>query len=510
IRALEKSNISTFAGNEKGFQDGTDAKFDTPAGLAIWGEKLLVADSGNRRIRVVEPDGRVWTLAGDGTQRLKDGLLSESAFVNPTAIAVGIAGEIYVADGNAIRVIGRRFLPIVETISNDRRGFADGSLKSAKFNRPSGLAIDKRGNLFVADSDNQLVRVFTGQELGKRVLETEFDNVQVQAKEFRKMSPPRWTYDPPDNRREIAGTLGEIRGEIDGEDSQAWFHNGLDIVGGYGEIARFIRNEKVLRPKAVDNFNTVRELIRMPTLGYIHIRLGRDSDGKPFGDSRFQFSLDKEGEATGVRVPRGTKFKAGEAIGTLNRYNHVHLIAGRSGREMNALNALVLPKAADSRVPKIESVSLFDPNWNEIETGNGTERINLQGKIRIVVRAFDQMDGNASRRKLGLYKLGYQLFDDDENPIRGFEKPNWTIRFDKTPGNDSVGLVYAKGSRSGATGETVFNYIVTNEVSGRNRRESFFDTDSLQKGNFKLRVFAADFFGNIASEDISFSREKID
>ncbi|MBK8304160.1 MAG: hypothetical protein IPK98_12435 [Chloracidobacterium sp.] len=55
---------------------------------------------------------------------------------------------------------------------------------------------------------------------------------------------------------------------------QVWFHNGLDIAGAYGETARFVRDEKVLRPIAAENFGTLRELIRMPTLGYIHIRLG--------------------------------------------------------------------------------------------------------------------------------------------------------------------------------------------------------------------------------------------
>lgn len=508
IRMIADGKVSTLAGSEKGFADGPAAKFDTPAGMTVLGDgRLLVADSGNSRIRVVETDGRVWTLAGDGTQRLKDGLFSDAAFIDPTALAVGNSGEIYVADGNAIRVIGRRFIPVIETISNNQRGFQDGSLRHAKFNRPSGLAADKNGNLFVADSDNQLVRVFTGEGLGTNVSETDFDEAQVSAKEFRKISEPRWTYEPPEKEREIAGTLGEIRGKIKGEYSQAWFHNGLDIVGGYGETARFIRDEKVLRPNAVENFETVRELIRMPTLGYIHIRLGRDSNSKPFDDERFQFSFGDEDKPNGVRIRRGTKFKAGDAIGTLNKYNHVHLIAGRSGREMNALDALILPKASDKRPPKIEGVSLFDEKWNEIETGKGNERISLKGKVRIVIRAFDQMDGNAERRKLGLYKVGYQLFDEDEKPLEKFENPNWTIKFDKTPENSTARLVYAEGSQSGATGETVFNYIATNEVSGRKGRESFLDAGKLKKGNYVLRIFAADFFGNTASEDIKFSRQ---
>ena len=117
------------------------------------------------------------------------------------------------------------------------------------------------------------------------------------------------------------------------------------------------------------------------------------------------------------------------------------------------------------------------------------------------------MDGNAARRKLGLYKVGYQLFDEDEMPAKDFEEPKWTIRFDKTPENNAVNLVYAEGSQSGATGETIFNYIATNEVSGRIQREGFFDVGKIESGNYTLRIFAADFFGNQASEDIKFSKQ---
>jgi len=357
--------------------------------------------------------------------------------------------------------------------------------------------------LFVADSANQLVRTFTGKDIGTTVSLANFDKVQLSSAEFRKVGKPRWTYDPPKNVREIAGTLGEIRGEIKDEKSRAWFHNGLDIAGGYGETARFIRDEKVLRPIAIQNFQTTRELLRMPTIGYIHIRLGRDVRQVPFKDERFQFSYEGD-ELKNVRIPRGAKFKAGEAIGTLNTFNHVHLIAGRSGREMNALDALVLPDASDSRLPKIEKVTLFDEKWNEIETEKGKTRIKLKGKIRIVVRAFDQMDGNAERRKLGLFKIGYQVLNDGGNSATGLSKPEWNIKFDKTPENTAVNFVYAKGSKSGATGETVFNYIATNEVSGRIAKENFLDTEKFSKGNYILRVLVADFFGNVASEDIEF------
>lgn len=239
----------------------------------------------------------------------------------------------------------------------------------------------------------------------------------------------------------------------------------------------------------------------MPTLGYIHIRLGRDKDGKLFDDKRFQFAFDDNGKPNGVRVPRGAKFEAGDRVGTLNAMNHVHLIAGRSGAEMNALDALLLPNIADTVAPKIEKVSLFDENWREIETQKTNERIKLHGKTRIVVRAFDQMDGNAERRKLSVYQLGYQVLQGETLIM---DKKS-AISFARLPDANAVKFVYAVGSKSGATGETIFNYIASNEVNGDFHKEDFFDADKLESGNYILRVFAADFFGNQASQDIEIS-----
>src|SRR5690606_9486624 len=273
IRVLENGVVSTVAGSSRGFADGigASAQFDTPLGLAMWGERLLVADAGNRRIRVVEPDGRVWTLAGNGGSDRVDGFPLQASFVRPTAVAVGPDGAIYIADGNAIRVIGRRSFAFVETIAGGTgRGFRDGDPLTAQFNRPSGLAFDSEGRLLVADSDNGLIRVFDFEgSPGK----TESPKPRTYtAEQFRELQPPRWPYDPPEAKRDIAGTLGEIRGEIKDENSQVWFHNGLDIAGGYGETARFVRDEKVLDPMSAQNFGTLRELLRMPTVGYIHIR----------------------------------------------------------------------------------------------------------------------------------------------------------------------------------------------------------------------------------------------
>ena len=502
IRVIENGNVTTLAGSSQGFADGggEQAKFDTPCGIAVTKqENVIVADFGNRRLRIVEPNGSVTTGAGNGKQKSVDGLLSQAEFVAPLAVTIDNSGAIYIADGNSIRVIGRKIFPLIETISAIGRGFADGNLANSRFNRPSGLATDEHGNLFVADAENQTVRVMTGENSGRAAAAEQIAKLSYTPEEFRVLQPPRWTFNPPEARRDVAGTLGEIRGEL-ADGKNVWFHNGLDIAGNYGETARFVRDEKVLRPDAVQNFGSLRELLRLPTMGYIHIRLGRDKDGKLFADGRFQFSRDAAGKLDGVRVPRGAKFAAGEAVGTLNSLNHVHLIAGRTGAEMNALDALIFPNITDKVPPTIEQVALFDETWSPLETQTTNGRIKFNGKIRIVVRAFDQMDGGASRRKLGVYKLGYQILREDQTPLTTMK---WTISFEKMPDEDFVSLVYARGSKAGYTPETIFDYIVTNEVSGEAGRENFFDAGGLENGNYILRVAAADFFGNIANRDVN-------
>src|SRR5690606_865483 len=80
-RISSEGQVTTVAGGMRGYAEGTAefAMFDTPLGIAVWHDKLLVADSGNRALRVVEPEGRVWTLvAGPESRGMRDGLLGSA------------------------------------------------------------------------------------------------------------------------------------------------------------------------------------------------------------------------------------------------------------------------------------------------------------------------------------------------------------------------------------------------------------------------------------------------
>ena len=527
IRAIDSSgSVRTIAGgNEPGFADavrGEEARFHTPCGIAVdLDGTLIIADTGNHRLRRVSLDGVVTTIAGTGEREAFDAYLASATFNEPTGVAVDEGGAIYIADAgsSSVRVLEFGLWPKVTTLAGrGYGGLADGPLDNARFIRPAGLAHSSDGTLYVADTGNRLVRAVLreGNTRGVSLSREAIDALRQTAEEFRAQSEPRWPYNPPEKVREIAATFGEIRGEIaEGED--AWFHNGLDVPGAYGETVRAVRTEKILRPLAVEDVGGARERIRFPALGYIHMRVGRDKDDRPFDENRFVIERDTEGRVRGVRVRRGTRFVAGDALGTLNNQNHVHLIAGRAGAEFNALAALELPGLKDTVAPVIEKdgVRLLDQKGREFNVtfsssrkeespGNNSGVIVVHGAVRIVVRAFDQMDGNAARRRLGLYRLGYQVLQKDGNPVSDSSEPQATISFESLPEDTRTArLAYAEGSKSGATGETIFAYIVTNRVRDRQASEDFWHTSDVPPGDYILRVFAEDFFGNRATRDLS-------
>ncbi|MDQ3820936.1 MAG: hypothetical protein M3362_25075, partial [Acidobacteriota bacterium] len=125
IRSIDElGEVRTIAGgDEPGFADaanGADARFDTPCGIAVDVDgTLIVADTGNNRLRRVRPDGAVTTIAGGGIRGSRDGAIEDSTFNEPAAVAVDDEGTIYVADagGPAIRVCSLGLWPSVTTLA---------------------------------------------------------------------------------------------------------------------------------------------------------------------------------------------------------------------------------------------------------------------------------------------------------------------------------------------------------------------------------------------------------
>jgi hypothetical protein len=123
------------------------------------------------------------------------------------------------------------------------------------------------------------------------------------------------------------------------------------------------------------------------------------------------------------------------------------------------------------------------------------------GNVAIVATGYDQIDGNLARRRLGLYKVGYQLLHADGSPVAGFETPRITQVYDRLPRErEAVKLLYAE--RSGITvygsKSTVFAYAVNNTLKDGVALPGSWRVDGLVPGDYLLRIYAADFAGQVA------------
>ena len=161
--------VSTIAGSagHAGSTDDTDtttALFNDPAGMAVDKDgNVYVADQGNHLIRRITPGGVVNTIAGSAGQAgsTDDTDTTTALLNNPYGMAVDEDGNVYVADqGNHLI---RRITPegVVSTIAGSagHAGSTDGTdTTTAQFKWPSGVAVDKDGNVYVADQGNHLIR----------------------------------------------------------------------------------------------------------------------------------------------------------------------------------------------------------------------------------------------------------------------------------------------------------------------------------------------------------------
>ncbi|WP_434626890.1 hypothetical protein [Chromobacterium sp. CV08] len=164
IRKIDPSgNVVTLAGSGtpgSANGQGTSASFNSPAGIVIdSGGNLYVAEAGNGLIRKIDPSGNVVTFAGSGGPGSADGQGTSASFNAPTGLAIDGSGNIYVADSgnNLIRKIDRN-ANVVTLAGSGTAGSADGQGAAASFNGPTGIALDGSGNVYVTDQLNNLIR----------------------------------------------------------------------------------------------------------------------------------------------------------------------------------------------------------------------------------------------------------------------------------------------------------------------------------------------------------------
>ena len=173
VREVKGTTISTIAGNNAtaGYAgDGgaaTAAALNHPTGLALDAAgNLYIADQLNHRVRKVDTSGNITTVAGNGVAGYSgDGGLGTKAQLNaPFGIALDKAGNLYIADSanNRIRILYAN--GIISTYAgNGTGGYTgdNGSALAAEIYRPFDVAVDSTGNVFIADYNNNCIREVT-------------------------------------------------------------------------------------------------------------------------------------------------------------------------------------------------------------------------------------------------------------------------------------------------------------------------------------------------------------
>lgn len=170
VRKIDgNGRITTVAGTgELGFvADGVAANtapLNSPAGISVsQAGDLFIADYGNHRVRKVGADGMIGSVAGTGTAGFSgDGGPAVSAQLSsPSGVAVDRAGNVYIADtaNNRIRRVSTGGT-ITTLAGNGTAGYAgdSGPASAAELSSPTGLVVDSSGNVYVADTGNSTVR----------------------------------------------------------------------------------------------------------------------------------------------------------------------------------------------------------------------------------------------------------------------------------------------------------------------------------------------------------------
>ena len=156
--------------NSKGFSgDGgpaTEAKLNTPISISLTPDEktMLISDISNSRIRAVDLEsGIIRTVAGNGKRGKPTDNMSATTqpLIGPRAAIMDNSGNLFILErnGNALRVV-RPNGKIYTLAGTGKKGNQDGPALKSTFNGPKHLCFDKKGNIIIADDKNQLIRLY--------------------------------------------------------------------------------------------------------------------------------------------------------------------------------------------------------------------------------------------------------------------------------------------------------------------------------------------------------------
>jgi len=161
---LSAQTLQTFAGTGiQGFKNGhiSEAQFSDIEQLTVDKEgNVYVCDTGNNVIRKIDKDGMVSTFAGSGIEGDSIGDKETARFNKPSGIAIADDGSFYVVDKNNFKIKKITIDGKVELVAGSGiQGFSDGASESSAFSFPTQICVDSNNNLYVADNNNHRIRV---------------------------------------------------------------------------------------------------------------------------------------------------------------------------------------------------------------------------------------------------------------------------------------------------------------------------------------------------------------
>jgi sugar lactone lactonase YvrE len=143
----------------------TSARLNSPYGVAVDKKgNLYIADTVNNRVRKVNPKGTITTFAGTGKPGFSGngGPATRAKLYHPLGVAVDARGNVYIVDSARVRRVSPGGTISTFAGGSTRTGLGDGRPATrAKLSLPNGVAVDARGNVYIADSwDNRVRKVW--------------------------------------------------------------------------------------------------------------------------------------------------------------------------------------------------------------------------------------------------------------------------------------------------------------------------------------------------------------
>ena len=162
IKAIAGNGTAGYSGDQ---ENATNAQLNSPHGIDFEDGILYIADKGNHAVRMVDQNGKISTLVGNGYPGIchcPEFDLSKSCLNEPADVVMKSNGELYISDSNNHRIVKLSSNSLQIVANNDGVSGSDGdtfNAPSAHLKKPLGITFDRYDNLYIADKEDNRIRI---------------------------------------------------------------------------------------------------------------------------------------------------------------------------------------------------------------------------------------------------------------------------------------------------------------------------------------------------------------